>query len=195
MSRILIRGDRVLTLQNGDDLIRKGAVIVADGAIEAVGAHDDLCSRGPFDEELGSLDHDVVIPGLVSAHHHAGNNVRDGLSDVPLEMWVPLIFGSYRVEMTEEETYLRSLWSALELQRCGVTTVVDFHAITTYLPRWGLPPCIQAYLDAGIRVSFGVSTRDQNPFVYGDHTEFLNGLPQARRNVSPYAAIIGAKNP
>ncbi len=181
MSRILIRGDRVLTLQDGDDLIRKGAVIVADGAIEAVGAHDDLSSRGPFDEELGSLDHDVVIPGMVSAHHHAGNNVRDGLSDVPLEMWVPLIFGSYRVGMTEEETYLRSLWSALELQRCGVTTVVDFHAPSMNLPRWGFPPCIQAYLDAGIRVSFGVSTRDQNPFVYGDHTEFLNGLPQAQR--------------
>ena len=181
MNRILISGNRVLTLQEGDDCIRKGAVIVSDGKIEAVGSHKDLSSRGPFDEELGSLEHDVVIPGLVSAHHHAGNNIRDGLEDQPLEMWIPLIFGSYRVEMTEEETYLRSLWSALELQRCGVTTVVDFHAPSMNLPNWGFSPCIQAYLDAGIRVSFGLSARDQNTFVYGDHTEFINGLPKEQR--------------
>ncbi|MBI2881871.1 MAG: amidohydrolase family protein [Candidatus Tectomicrobia bacterium] len=181
MSRILIRADRVLTLRDRDDVLRKGAIIVADGKIEAVGPCESLAARGPFDEELGSLANDVAMPGLVSAHHHAGNNIRDGLEDIPLEMWLPLLFGSYRVGLTEEETYLRSLWSALELQRSGVTTVVDFHAPSTYLPRWGLPPCIQAYLDAGIRVSFGVSTRDQNPLVYGDHGELLKSLPKAQR--------------
>ncbi len=181
MSRILIRADRVLTLRDQDDVLRKGAVIVADGKIEAVGPHEALSNRGPFDEELGSLTRDVAMPGLVSAHHHAGNNIRDGLVDRPLELWLPLLFGSYRVELTEEETYLRSLWSALELQRCGITTVVDFHAPSPYLPRWGCPPCIQAYLDAGIRVSFGVSMRDQNPLVYGDHGAFLEGLPAAQR--------------
>ncbi|MFQ5912673.1 MAG: amidohydrolase family protein [Nitrospinota bacterium] len=181
MSRILVRADRVLTLRDRDDVLRKGAVIVADGKIEAVGSNESLSVRGPFDEELGSLTNDVAMPGLVSAHHHAGNNIRDGLEDVPLETWLPLLFGSYRAGMTEEETYVRSLWSALELQRCGVTTVVDFHAPSPYLPRWGLPPCIRAYLDAGMRVSFGVSTRDQNPLVYGDHGAFLEGLPKAQR--------------
>lgn len=190
MSRILIRGNRVLTLQEGDDCIRNGAVIVSDGIIEAVGSHEELSKKGPFEEELGSLEEDVVIPGLVSAHHHAGNNLRDGLDDRPLETWVPLIFGSYRVGMTEEETYLRSLWSALELQRCGVTTVVDFHAPSMNLPEWGFAPCIQAYLDAGIRVSFGVSTRDQNAFVYGDHTEFLNGLPKEQKKWAEGAMAV-----
>ena len=181
MSRILIRANRVLTMRDQNDVIRKGAMIVADGKIEAVGSADELSKRGPFDEELGSLTHDVAMPGLVSAHHHAGNNVRDGLVDVPLELWIPLIFGSYRVGMTEEETYLRSAWSALELQRCGITTAVDFHAPSMNLPRWGFPPCIQAYLDIGMRASFGVSTRDQNTFVYGDHGPFLKGLPKKQR--------------
>ena len=181
MSRILIRANRVLTLRDREDVIREGAIIVDGGKVEAVGPHAALSARGPFDETLGSLDHDVAMPGLVSAHHHVGNNIRDGLVDRPLETWLPLMNGSYRVEMTEEEVYLRALFAALELQRCGVTTVVDFHAITTYLPRWGLAPCIRAYLDAGVRVSFGVSIRDQNAFVYGDHGPLLDGLPAPQR--------------
>ncbi|MDP6085451.1 MAG: amidohydrolase family protein [Nitrospinota bacterium] len=181
MSRILIRANRVLTLRDREDVIRKGAVTLSDGTIEAIGPHDLLSIRGPFDEELGSLERDVAMPGLVSAHHHAGNNMRDGLEDYPLEMWLPFIFGSYRVEMIEEETYVRSPWSALELQRCGVTTVVDFHASNPYLPRWGLPPCIQAYPDAGIRVTFGVGVRDQNLLIYGDHGPLLEALPEAQR--------------
>ena len=181
MSRILIRANRILTLRDQDDVLRKGAVIVVDGKIEAVGPYNSLSGRGPFDEELGSLTHDIAMPGLVSAHHHAGNTIRDGLEDLPLEIWLPLVFGSYRAEMNEEETYLRTIWSALELQRSGVTTVVDFHTPSQYLPRWGIPTCIQAYLDAGIRVSFGISVGDQNPFVYGDHGAFLKGLPGAQR--------------
>lgn len=182
MSRILIKADRVLTLRDREDVLRKGAIIVADGKIEALGSYESLSSRGPFDEELGSLAQDVAMPGLVSAHHHAGNNIRDGILDMPLEMWRPMLFGSYRVELTEEETYLRSLWSALELQRCGVTTIVDFHAGSPYLPSWGYPPCIQAYLDAGIRVSFGAAVRDQNLLIYGDHQPLLERLPEPQRN-------------
>ena len=181
MSRILIRANRVMTLRDQNDVIRRGAVIVEGGRIEAVGPYRELSGRGPFDEELGSLAHDIAMPGLVSAHHHPGNNIRDGLEDNPLELWLPVIFGSYRVEMTEEENYLRSLWSALELQRSGVTTVVDFHPANTYLPRWGIPPCIQAHLDAGMRVTFGVSVRDQNFYVYGGHTSFLDRLPKQQR--------------
>ncbi|HJM42618.1 MAG TPA: amidohydrolase, partial [Nitrospinota bacterium] len=73
MSRILIRANRVLTLRDREDVIREGAVIVDGGKVEAVGPHDALSARGPFDETLGSLDHDVAMPGLVSAHHNAGN--------------------------------------------------------------------------------------------------------------------------
>jgi cytosine/adenosine deaminase-related metal-dependent hydrolase len=62
-----------------------------------------------------------------------------------------------------------------------VTTVVDFPATSPHLPRWGLPAAIQAYLDAGVRMSFGVSMGDQNPFVYGDHGPFLMGLPASQR--------------
>jgi cytosine/adenosine deaminase-related metal-dependent hydrolase len=181
MSRILIRANRVFTLRDRKDVIRDGAVIVADGKVESVGPEEALSGRGPFDEELGSLEHDVAMPGLVSAHHHAGNSIRDGLEDSPLEVWLPLVFGSYRAEMTEAETYLRTIWSALELQRSGVTTVVDFHTPSQSLPRWGVPASLQAYLDAGIRVSFGIGVGDQNPFVYGDHKAFLNDLPETQR--------------
>ncbi len=181
MDRILIRANRVLTLRDQNDVLSKGAVIVADGRIEAVGAHEELSKRGPFDEELGSLTRDIAMPGLVSAHHHSGNGIRDGLEDFPLEVWLPLVVGSYQAGIDEEETYLRALWSGLELQRNGVTTVVDFHTPSPSLPGWGIPACIQAYLDAGMRVSLGISVGDQNPFVYGDHRSFLAALPKAQR--------------
>ena len=64
MSRILIRANRVMTLRDQDDVIRRGAVIVEGGRIEAVGPYRELSGRGPFDEELGSLAHDIAMPGL-----------------------------------------------------------------------------------------------------------------------------------
>ena len=42
---------------------------------------------------LGFKD-DLLMPGLTSAHPHAGRAFRDGVSDRPLECWIQSIYGN-----------------------------------------------------------------------------------------------------
>jgi hypothetical protein len=68
----LVRGRYVLCKARNDRelaVVQDGAVLQADGRIEAVGAYDDLARRYPGLDTIGCPRH-VVIPGLVNTHHH-----------------------------------------------------------------------------------------------------------------------------
>jgi 5-methylthioadenosine/S-adenosylhomocysteine deaminase len=99
-------------------VVENGAVLQADGRIEAVGAYDDLARRYPALDTIGCRRH-VVIPGLVNTHHHVGlTPVQLGITDMPLELWL-----SARLYARRVDGYLDTLYSAFELIGSGVTAV------------------------------------------------------------------------
>ena len=70
----LVRGRYVLCKARNDRelaVVQDGAVLQADGRIEASGAYDDLARRYPGLDTIGCPRH-VVTPGLVTTHHHVG---------------------------------------------------------------------------------------------------------------------------
>ncbi len=180
MKRILAKAADVATLDDSLGTLRRGAVIVEDGTIAAVGPWEELARRGPFDEEAGSLEDDLLMPGLTSAHHHAGRAFRDGVSDGPLECWIQSIYGNaYQAGFSEEQVYLNTVWSCIELIRGGCTSVVEHHAGSPARERLGVPAAVRAYRDAGMRVGLCIGVRNQNRFHYEGDREIFDRLPPA----------------
>src|SRR5580658_3217233 len=98
--------------------ITDGAVLQEDGAIVEIGTYRDLSRRHPNVAVVGS-GNEVMLPGLVNAHHHIGlTPVQLGSPDMPLELWL-----THHLRHRDVDPYLDTLYSAFELVASGVTAV------------------------------------------------------------------------
>lgn len=119
-SSLLIEHGDVLTMVEGQPLLKDTDILVRDGRIIAIG--HDLSAEGA--QRIDARDK-VVMPGLVDAHTH---------------LWITTMRGQFRnadgkffpvssklgAEMTAEDTYLAMRLGAAELIDAGITTTGDF---------------------------------------------------------------------
>ncbi len=181
MSKSIVRARWLLEGFDGHTPIihEQSALLVIDGVVVQIGDADDLASEHPDAEPVGS-GQDMVIPGLINAHHHVGlTPFQLGSADHPLELW----FAS-RLGLRAVAPYLDTLYSAFEMIASGVTTVQHLHSRAP----GGLEglhttsqQILSAYDDIGMRVSFSMALRDQNRLVYFDDDAFLKRLPERLR--------------
>lgn len=188
----MVKAKYILTLKAGEPPIEDGAIIVSNGTIERVGKSEEISKLGPFDYELGDPNSDIAIPGLINAHHHGSLHYRDGLEDLPLELWLPRRVQLYKLSMSQEESYWLALWSAMEHLKSGVTAMVDFYTEDPGPEGENWIAALTAYKDLGMRVAFCIALADQNHFVYADDEEFLKGLPaeiaeRLRKGLRPFS--------
>jgi 5-methylthioadenosine/S-adenosylhomocysteine deaminase len=155
--------------------IARGAVVVEDDRIVAVGHQEEMARLGPFAATVGSEGH-VVLPGLINGHHHAGRTLRAGLPDLPFERR-NLALHRLVTAGTEESLYRSTLYSCVELLRAGVTSAAVIFYPNTALPHFGAEAALRAYLDSGMRVAFAVAQRDRALYVHEDDEVFLRMLP------------------
>jgi 5-methylthioadenosine/S-adenosylhomocysteine deaminase len=155
--------------------IQDGAILQQDGVIIAVGTFADLHAKHPHVPVIGS-GRDIMLPGLVNAHHHIGlTPVQLGSPDMPLELWFVT-----RLVMRSVDLYLDTLYSAFEMIASGVTTVQHIQSL---LPGTGaevhgkVNQILKAYDDIGMRVSYCYGVRDQNRLVYQADDVFVASLP------------------
>ncbi len=101
------------------------------------------------DAEIMDLSGALVLPGLVNTHTHAGMSLFRGIAeDVELYEWLSTYIFPREAKLTEEDIYIGSLVSFMEMIRNGVTTFVDMYFFQDAVA--------QAAKDIGIR---GVITR------------------------------------
>lgn len=113
-----------------------------------------------------------MMPGLVNSHSHVGlTPFQLGVHDQPLELW-----GLARLGGRDVDPYLDHLYAATQMIESGVATVEVMQGADVELAE----KIIKAYLDAGMRVSYGASVRDQNYLAAGAQggaEDFLLQLP------------------
>jgi cytosine/adenosine deaminase-related metal-dependent hydrolase len=173
-NQTLIRGGRVY--DHGADVHQPAvADILIDGDTIARIEPSIVAAEANIVDARGKL----VIPGLVNAHYHSHDVLAKGLfEEMPFDVWTlhsnPTGYGP----RSARELRLRTLIGAAEQLRNGITTVQDF---LTLVPQdeATLDVVLSAYEEAGIRVVFGISTRDRAaldiaPFIPKD-------LPEAMR--------------
>ena len=181
MTSTLVRGKYVICKITGPssaEVIYDGAILQQEGEIVEVGNYEELRSRNPNVDVVGSSRY-VVMPGLVNDHFHVGlTPFQLGAPDLPLEMWSLARIGARYVD-----PYLDQLYGAVQMIESGTTTVQAIHS-----PGRGYRPVdlevadkvVKAYQDSGMRVSYAPSIADQNSMVAGargGEEEFANQLP------------------
>src|SRR4029453_11574997 len=125
--RIIIENGIVVTMNDADDVIFGGTVVIENDRITDAGTAADSASRV---EASGATIIDAtdkaVLPGLVDLHYHTA--IGKGWSDhLPLweyleTCWYPIIRA-----LSPEEAYWAALASYSESIKCGVTTVNDMY--------------------------------------------------------------------
>lgn len=129
---LLVCNGPVLTRDENNPFIKKGAVAVQNDRIIEVGEHDWMVKCYP-DAERIDVKGNLIMPGLINAHNHIYSAFARGLSmrgynpksfsDILEGMWWTL-----DRHLTLEDTHMSAMATYLDCIRCGVTTVFDHHA-------------------------------------------------------------------
>lgn len=175
-NKTLIRGARVLTMDNDDDDF--AADILVDGAvITLIGA--DL-SRSPEAEGATIIDaHGMLaMPGLVNGHLHSpGNHMKGALDDLPLE-----VFMLYEVPPLSDKppsprlSYLRTMLGAMEMLKLGITSVFDDAFHNPVPTPETVDAIMEAYVDIGMRAA--VTIDQPNVVDYEKYPYLKDILPE-----------------
>lgn len=147
---LLINAAVIATMDDVQQEIRNGYVLIRGNRIEALGAMAEMPPQTQADEVIDMTGH-VVIPGLINTHHHMFQSLTRALpaaQDAELFDWLSALFPVWR-NITPEMQRAASRTAMAELMLSGCTTVAD-HA---YLHVNGitLDDSVQAAQEMGIR--------------------------------------------
>jgi 5-methylthioadenosine/S-adenosylhomocysteine deaminase len=104
--------------------IERGALLIREGLIEALGPQEEVLKAHPNDEHL-DLGEAILLPGLCNLHTHLEYTALGPLRDqVPFASWISDVV--YRARGLTQEDWVASYRAGLdELIASGVTFVAD----------------------------------------------------------------------
>ena len=84
--KTLIRNALIVTVNEQNDVIENGCIVIDGSRMTYVGP-SDWTPPGPFDRTIDG-DRMIAMPGMVNAHCHSpANLVRGMMPSKPLEIW------------------------------------------------------------------------------------------------------------
>jgi len=132
VSRILIEGGSVVTVDDSERVFHPGYVFIESDRITDLGAGtapETLRNRA---DTIIDASHSAVMPGMVNAHTHLFQTMIRGLADdKPLLEWLRAAIWPVARALTEEEAYLAAMIGLVENIRGGATAVIDHQYIHT----------------------------------------------------------------
>ena len=122
---LIVTNGYVVTMNDRREILEKGAVIIKDARILAVGpaAIAALYTAPKTIDARGAL----VMPGMINTHTHAAMTVFRGLGDDVPDRLRKLIFPLEKALVTRDLVYWGSLHGMIEMIEGGVTTFVDMY--------------------------------------------------------------------
>jgi len=162
--QLLIGNGIVVTLGPENRVIAKGAVLVEDGVIAAVGPEAEVKPLAPQAEYLDARGK-VIMPGLINAHHHLYSTFARGMApknpppytfvEILERLWWPLDDA-----LVPGDLYYAAMLPLIDCIKQGTTAIIDHHESQSY-QLGSLSELAKAVGDAGIRASLclGISDR------------------------------------
>jgi 5-methylthioadenosine/S-adenosylhomocysteine deaminase len=121
MAKLLVTEGLVVTMDPDRRVIERGAVLVQDGRIAAVGETAALRSAHPGTPELSARGK-AVLPGLIDVHAHAGHTLVKTLGGGDSARWTQSVEAIYPRGATPDFWGADGALAALERLKAGVTT-------------------------------------------------------------------------
>ncbi len=163
MGSILIEHGTIITVNDEDQVIQNGYLLVEDELIAALGQGDAPTKYRSADVVIdASLM--AIMPGMVNAHTHLFQTFVRGLADdKPLLEWLKSSIWPVAQEMSEEDAYTAAMLGLVENLRGGATSVID-HQYIHADPRNDDGVC-QAAQETGVRflLARGWADMDYHP--------------------------------
>ena len=121
--KTLFKNAYVLTMNDADDVIKNGCVLVEGGKIAYVGAFKDDLDADDIIDAKGN----IVMPGLVNTHHHLYQSMTravPGGQDALLFGWLKTLYPIW-ANLTDEAVYVSTQVGLAELALSGCTDNSD----------------------------------------------------------------------
>ena len=121
--RTLLKHAMIVTMDDKGQVYTDGNLLFEDDRILQAGT-------APVDEntcdEVLDLTGKLILPGLVNTHVHTSQQLARGLADdVDLLTWLHDRIWPYESSMTEEDSYISTLFCAAEQIKAGVTAIAE----------------------------------------------------------------------
>lgn len=147
-SDFIIRGARVLTMDESLGDLHDADVLVQDGRIEAVGTH---LAAPPGAQTLDGTDR-LVMPGFVDTHWHMWTSLLRGYTNHTADRNYIAVRNRLGHLVTPQDVYAAVRLSLVEALNAGFTTVHDWaHNIST---REHADETVRAHRDVPLRARF-----------------------------------------
>lgn len=119
-----LKNGYIVTMGAEETVYDGGGVLVDGENIVAVGKIDPAMVKP--DAEVIDLQGKYVLPGFVNTHVHTSQQISRGVGDdVDFITWLHKRMWPYESNMTEEDSYVSTLMTSLELIRSGVTSFAE----------------------------------------------------------------------
>ena len=143
---LLINKCLIITVNDGNDVIQNGAIVVDKGIINYVGPSANLDNESYSKVIEGPY---IVMPGLVNTHTHTPMSLFRGYADdMPLHNWLyDRIFPS-EARLVKSDSYHGAMLSCAEMIKTGTTAFADMYFFMDEVAR--------ACVDSGMRASLSV---------------------------------------
>jgi 5-methylthioadenosine/S-adenosylhomocysteine deaminase len=148
---LIVEGDYLVTMDDGMNVTRNGAVAVDEGVIVAIGPAGEINGEYSATERLDGNNR-VVLPGLINGHSHAAMTLLRGVADdLELMTWLNDYIFPAEVEFVDAEfVRIGTELACWEMIRGGTTTFVDMYyhpdAIASVVESCGM----RAYISATV---------------------------------------------
>jgi 5-methylthioadenosine/S-adenosylhomocysteine deaminase len=158
--KTLIRNPLIVTMNERNEVIEKGSIVIDGDRLSYVGPVEWI-PPGPFDHTVEG-DRMIAMPGMVNAHCHSpANLVRGLMPGKPLEIWRAYYRASLR-DMRDEDFYASALLGGMEMLKSGATTVLDHFFGNQACRFMGAGAAVQAMRDLGLRHVVALTLSDKN---------------------------------
>jgi 5-methylthioadenosine/S-adenosylhomocysteine deaminase len=122
MSRILIKGGTIITMDPGVPDLGSGDILIENGKIAAMA---EALDNG--DAEVIDASNMIVIPGLVNSHLHTWQSALRGLAaDWTVARYMQAMHRGLATLFRPEDIYIANLMGALNQINSGTTLLVDW---------------------------------------------------------------------
>lgn len=123
MSRILIKGGTIVTMDPALPDLARGDILIENGKIAAIS--ESLDSNGAEVIEAGNM---IVMPGLVNSHLHTWQSALRGIAtDWTAAQYMQAMHRGLATLFRPEDIYIANLMGALNQINSGTTTLVDWY--------------------------------------------------------------------
>ena len=181
--KILLRNALIVTMNESNDVIERGAIAI-DGKRIAYAGPAEWTPAGPFDRIVED-ERLIAIPGMINGHCHSpANLVRGMMPGRPLEIWRAYYRASLR-DMREEDFYASALLGGMEMLKNGATTVLDHFFGNQSCRFLGAGAAIQAMRDLGLRNVVALTLSDKN---YEETIPLENSVSQVTTEIQRMSA-------